>query len=132
VLGETLGRIIGSEVLGMSVGRTLGRSLGDTLGNEVLGFSLGNIERLGYVLGSDDGIWPVSGSSPAPGDKPESRLESQPLSESQSGGSSILHSWQQVQLISGAGPPQSATMLVGMEIVPATQNTGSRLPVKSL
>jgi hypothetical protein len=45
-------------VLGISLlCRRCGRSLGEKVGNEVLGFSLGIIESLGYLFGSDDGIW---------------------------------------------------------------------------
>jgi hypothetical protein len=63
MLGDTLGRTLGSRVLGCSLGcRRLGRSLGEKVGNEVLGVSLGNLETinfepLGYVLGFDDGTW---------------------------------------------------------------------------
>jgi hypothetical protein len=57
VLGDTLGRTLGNEVLGISTDCTLGRSLGEKVGNEVLGISLDNIETLGYVVGSDDGVW---------------------------------------------------------------------------
>jgi hypothetical protein len=41
VLEDTLGRTLGSEVLGISLG---GWSLEDTLGNEVRGISLGYVE----------------------------------------------------------------------------------------
>jgi hypothetical protein len=47
---------LGNEVLGMLLERRLGRSLGNTLG-----ISLGDIESLGFVLGSNDGIWLVDG-----------------------------------------------------------------------
>jgi hypothetical protein len=59
VLGSSLGDMetLVNEVLGMSLGRRLGRSLGDMIGNEVPSFSLGDIEILGYALGSGDGIW---------------------------------------------------------------------------
>jgi hypothetical protein len=61
MLGDSLGRTIGNDVLGISLRcRRLGRSLGENVGNKVLDASLGNIETLnfetlGYALGSDDG-----------------------------------------------------------------------------
>jgi hypothetical protein len=58
LLGDTLGRTLWNLVVGMSLlCRRLGRSLGEKVGNEVLCVSLGNIETLGYVFWSDDGIW---------------------------------------------------------------------------
>jgi hypothetical protein len=95
-LEGTPGRTFGISVLGMPLGRTLGRSLGDTLGNEVIGFSLGDIETLGYALGPEDGIWIVSFSpttdSPAPGDEtcssPGNSKSEQPVSRPQSSSSS--------------------------------------------
>jgi hypothetical protein len=57
-LGDTLGRTLAIEVFGSSLlCRRLGRPLGEKVGNEVLGIALGNIETLGYVIGSGDGIW---------------------------------------------------------------------------
>jgi hypothetical protein len=57
VLGDTLGRTLWNEVLGITLlCRRLGRLLGEKVGNEVRCISLGDIEKLGYVLGSDDGV----------------------------------------------------------------------------
>jgi hypothetical protein len=56
-LGDTLGCTRWNEVLGISLlCRRLGRTLGEKEGNEELGISLGNVESLGYVLVSEDGI----------------------------------------------------------------------------
>jgi hypothetical protein len=64
LLEDTLGRILGTKVLDISLGR---RSLGNTLGTEVIGISLGYLEgaTLGFSVGrklreapgSDDGTW---------------------------------------------------------------------------
>jgi hypothetical protein len=57
-LRDTLGRTLWNEVLGITLlCRRLGRSLEEIVGTGVPDISIGNIETLGYVLESDDGIW---------------------------------------------------------------------------